>query len=348
MTADAALMNFDNLPDGIIVADASGKVEYVNKRVRELAHRTNETMVGAQLSDAMPFDDLRGNSWVEVVRPYDGFELRTRISEQSWYSPGGTEYLVTASLIRERPAGKVLQVVVCIRSARVRDQRDRERSDMVATVAHELRSPLTGIKGFAATLLSRWDKFTDDQRRFMLETVDADADRLSRLITELLDAARIDSGRLTLRTGPVQVDQIVTRVLGSVFATSESPVEPFFPPDIPVIWADGDRITQVVTNLVENAQRHGDGLREVKVSASDESVIIEVIDQGAGIPEESRQRVFSRFWKSGPGAGSGLGMFIVRGVVVQHGGTIRIGDAVGGGAHIVVEFPINNPDWLTD
>ena len=106
--------------------------------------------------------------------------------------------------------GAVKRVIVSVRNARVRNQRDRERSDLVATVAHELRSPLTGIKGFSSTLLTKWERFSDDQRHLMLETVDADADRLGRLITELLDAARIDAGRLTLRRGPVRLDELLS------------------------------------------------------------------------------------------------------------------------------------------
>src|SRR5690606_8258890 len=189
----------------------------------------------------------------------------TRISESSWYSPRGSEYLITASLVRDRPAGKVMKVIVSIRNARVRLQRDREKSDMVATVAHELRSPLTGIKGFSATLLSRWDAFTEDQRVFMLQTIDADADRLSRLITELLDAARIDAGRLSLRTEPVRLEEITERVLASVFSTAEEPPLPRVTGELPLVWGDADRITQVFTNLVENAMRHGEGLREIVV-----------------------------------------------------------------------------------
>ena len=92
---------------------------------------------------------------------------------------------------------------MALRSARARERLDRERSDLVATVAHELRSPLTGVKGFVSTLLSKWDKLNDDQKKLMLATVHADADRLTRLIAELLDVARIDTGRLSLHPRPV-------------------------------------------------------------------------------------------------------------------------------------------------
>lgn len=344
-------MPFDHFPDGIVVADADGRVTYVNRWINYWARAEGDELLGMHLNDALPFDDLSGNSWFDCVHPYDGLNIRTRISESSWYSPRGSEYLITASLVRDRPAGKVMKVIVSIRNARVRLQRDREKSDMVATVAHELRSPLTGIKGFSATLLSRWDAFTEDQRVFMLQTIDADADRLSRLITELLDAARIDAGRLSLRTEPVRLEEITERVLASVFSTAEEPPLPRVTGELPLVWGDADRITQVFTNLVENAMRHGEGLREIVVGPEDRDgnagVAVRVIDDGPGIAPESRMRIFSRFWRSGPGAGSGLGMFIVRGVVDQHGGTIAIEDAEGGGASIYVWFPVNEPDTMT-
>ena len=344
--------DFADFPDGLIVAGADQRVVYVNDRVRKLARAEGDEMIGMTLADALPFDDLNGHTWMDCMRPYDGLNTRTAISEQSWYSPRGSEYLITASLRRDRPAGTVQRVVVGIRSARARNQRDRERSDLVATVAHELRSPLTGIKGFTATLLSKWDRFTDEQRQFMLETVDADADRLTRLITELLDAARIDSGRLTLKRGPVRVDQLVDRVLRSVSAAGSEPSWESDLAEVEIVWGDGDRLVQVLTNLVENAMRHGHGLRRVEVGPADRGgepgVQVRLVDQGPGIPEELRQRVFSRFWKAGPGAGSGLGMYIVGGIVTQHGGLVTIGDAAGGGAAIDVWLPVNEPDALSD
>jgi signal transduction histidine kinase len=346
-------MNYDDYPDGVIIAGPDGSVEYVNPRVRVMARAVGDEMLGMHLKEAVPFDDLNGNSWYDCMQPYEGIAIRTRISEQSWWSPKGSEYLITASLVRDRPAGPVQKVIVGVRNARVRNQRDRERSDLVATVAHELRSPLTGIKGFTSTLLSKWDKFSEEQRQLMLETVDADADRLSRLITELLDAARIDAGRLTLKRGPVKLDEVVRHVLTNVSGGSADPFDISIGGDLDLIWGDSDRIHQVVTNLVENALRHGFGLKEIVVQNTQHpdywgGVSLQVHDHGPGIPEEMRQRVFSRFWRAGPGAGSGLGMYIVRGIVEEHGGKIDIQDAEGGGANVRVWFPINEPDSMTD
>ena len=350
-TADHSV--FDDHPDGVIVAGPDGLVEYVNPRIVAMARARDDEMLGMHLSVAVPFDDLNGNSWYDSTHPYDGLDIRTRLSESSWWSPKGSEYLITASLVRDRRGGPVQRVVVSVRNARIRNQADRERSDLVATVAHELRSPLTGIKGFTSTLLTKWDKFSDEQRQLMLETVDSDADRLSRLITELLDAARIDAGRLTLKRGPVRLDDVVRHVLTSVSGGATDPFEVTITDDVDLIWGDSDRIHQVVTNLVENALRHGFGLREVVVQNTVTpdfvgGVSLQIHDNGPGIPEEMRQRVFSRFWRAGPGAGSGLGMYIVRGIVEEHGGWIDILDAEGGGAQIRVWFPINEPASMSD
>lgn len=346
-------MDLDEFPDGILVVNAEGIVTSANSVLIRMARVPEEVIIGRHIADAMPFDDLNGNQWFDCMKPFDGLDTRTRISEQSWWSPRGNEYLVTASLIREEKRGKVVKMIVSVRSARIRSRNDRERSDLVATVAHELRSPLTGIKGFSSTLLTKWDRFSDEQRQFMLETVDADADRLTRLITELLDAARIDAGRLTLKRGPVHLDEVVRRVLTNVSAGSGHPFELTIRDDIPLIWGDADRLTQVVTNLIENALRHGHGLKQVLVQETQHpdsqlGVSLQIHDNGPGIPVEERERVFSRFWRSGPGAGSGLGMYIVKGILDEHGGKIHIVDSEGGGANVMVWLPINEPTELTD
>lgn len=346
-------LDIDEHPDGILVVNADGIVLAANKAAMRMARVSEQLIVGRHIAEAMPFDDLNGHNWYDTVRPFTGLDIRTRISEQSWWSPRGNEFFVAASLIRERPRGPVVKMIVAVRSARIRNRRDREHSDLVATVAHELRSPLTGIKGFTSTLLSKWEKFSDEQRQFMLETVDADADRLVRLITELLDAARIDAGRLTIKRGPVHMDQVVRHVLANLSAGSGRPFEVTIRDDVPMIWGDADRLTQVVTNLVENAQRHGEGLKYVLVQRTrhpdyQPGLSLQIHDNGPGIPPEERERVFSRFWRSGPGAGSGLGMYIVKGILDEHGGKIHIIDSEGGGANVRVWLPINEPAALTE
>jgi signal transduction histidine kinase len=337
----------DDLPDGLLIADAGGQVFVANQMAARLLGVMRSDLIGAHLTDAMALDDRRGNEWCACVRPYDGFGLRTMLTEQEWHTVDGRALLVTARLRRDKPGGAVQQVAVGLRDARVRARLEREHSELVATVAHELRSPLTGVKGFTATLLSRWDRFTDSQRRLMLQTVDSDADRLSRLIGELLDVARIDLGRLQVRAEPADLEELARSVLDSIAAGTSREVGLTAERPLPTVWVDVDRLTQVITNLVENALRHGGGTAEVLLRGQDGGVQLTVDDNGPGVPAELRSRVFTRFWTSGVKGGTGLGLYIVAGVVAAHGGQVSIQDAPGGGARLAVWLPRNEPEVLT-
>lgn len=347
-------MNLDDLPDAVVVVGADQRVLQVNDLARRMPHLRAIDPIGRPVGQVLPLDDLDGRSWLTCLRPFDGLASRTRLSERSLYTPDGHEYLVTARIVRTASGGAVERLVVSLRDARVRNTVDRERSNLIAIVAHDLRSPLTGIKGFSSTLLTKWDRFTEQQRQLMLETVDAEADRLTRLITELLDAARIDAGRLNLRRGPVDVGQIMDRVLRTAVAAGhEGEVALDVADDLPVIWGDADRVAQVLTNLTENAARHGRGITAVAVEparAPDgrDGVSVRVDDAGPGIDPGIRSKVFGRFWRTGQGAGSGLGLYIVRGIVDKHEGIIDIGTSSRGGASMRVWWPVNEPDSLTD
>jgi signal transduction histidine kinase len=176
----------------------------------------------------------------------------------------------------------------------------------------------------------------------MLETVNADADRLARLIAELLDVARIDTGRLQLYPREASAEVLVRRVVDSIEAGTSREISLEVQDGLPDVFADPDKLTQVVTNLVENAIRHGQGQVRVRLATSDIGVRITVDDEGDGIPVELRRRVFTKFWTTGDSGGSGLGMYIVGGLTRAHGGWVTIDDAPGGGARVMVDWPIDD------
>ena len=336
----------DTLPDGVLVADAEGVVRHANDMARRLLG--SEQLVGRPLAEVVALQDLDGHDWYTATNPYAGLNIRQMQAEQAWRLADGTELLVTTRMRRKSPHDPVEHVAVSLRSARARDRLDRERSDLVATVAHELRSPLTGVRGFTGTLLARWDKFTDDQKKLIMQSVHSDTDRLTRLIAELLEVARIDTGRLSLYPRPVDVAAAVEQVTQSVRAGTGREVH--FEPDgdLPQILADPDRFAQVLTNLVDNAVRHGEGT--VRVTAAprrvDDQEFVEVVveDEGEGISPAIRKRVFTKFWKHGIRGGSGLGMYIAHGLVTAHGGRIAIADADSGGARLETSWPLFTTD----
>ncbi|MEI5674097.1 MULTISPECIES: sensor histidine kinase [unclassified Nocardioides] len=334
----------DSLPDGVVVAGPDRVVTLVSSVAATMLGPAAAGTVGRSLGEVLTLQDHEGQHWYDVNRPYGGLATRRAVPEQSWQLPNGEEVLVAARIHRPALDQPVSRVVVTLRSGRGRARLDRERSDLVATVAHELRSPLTGVKGFVQALLNRWDKLNDEQKKLMLTTVHADSDRLSRLIAELLDVARIDTGRLQLYPRPADAQVLVHRIVESVSAGTATPVELEIGPDLPEITVDPDKFTQVVTNLVENGVRHGDGTVRVALRAMPEGtewpgVEVTVDDQGAGIPVELRRRVFTKFWKGGVRGGSGLGLYIVHGLVRAHGGIVVIDDAPGGGARVVTCWP---------
>ncbi len=332
----------DGLPDGVLAADAEGRVGSINRVAARMLGMRKRDALGRPLEEVLTLLDRRGSSWFEVNSPYQGLLIRSGVPEQAWTLPDGQEVLVKAKIHRSGRSGPVVAVMVSMRDGRGRARLDRDRSDLVATVAHELRSPLTGVKGFVQALLNRWDRLDDDQRKLMLRTVYADSERLSRLIAELLDVARLDTGRLSLYPRPVDALALCTRIVESIQVATSRVIEIRADEDLPEILADPDKFTQVLTNLVENGIRHGAGTVRVMLSADMDSdhVFIVVQDEGRGIPEELRRRVFTKFWTSGRSSGTGLGMYISHGLIRAHHGELEIQDAVGGGARLVMRWPI--------
>ncbi|HKB30223.1 MAG TPA: PAS domain-containing sensor histidine kinase, partial [Streptosporangiaceae bacterium] len=338
---------------GLLLADEAGRVTVFNRAATRLTGIAAADALGADVRDVLPLRDRDGRDWWACADPYHGLNIRTRHPELSLYLADGTEVLVTVGYLRERRHGhQVRRLTVCLRGAAALARVERSRADLVSTVAHELRSPLTSVKGFTATLLAKWHRFTDDQKRVMLETVNADADRVTRLITELLDVSRIESGRLEVHRQVVDVGERARRLIEGREAAGESP-DRFslrVRQPIPEMWLDPDKIDQILGNLIENAVRHGAGTVTIVVQAAHGigpggGVTVSVSDQGEGIAPELAPRVFRQFWRAKRRGGTGLGLYIVKGLVEAQGGTITVHRAPGGGAEFRFTLPAGTPDF---
>lgn len=217
---------------------------------------------------------------------------------------------------------------------------------VVAAVGHELRSPLTSIRGYTSLLLNRWDRIGDDDKRMMLGQINHDAERVTRLINELLDISRLETGHLSLAPRKVELAELAGRVVTSVQATVPDLAPDLrFEADLPVVVADADKIEQVLTNLVENAVKYGspvDLVIEGEVRDGGRLVAVTVRDQGPGIAPGDLPRVFDRWFQREQGrpSGTGLGLWISRGLVEAHGGTLTVESPPGEGAAFTFTLPL--------
>ena len=341
---------YDDLPDGVVVADADGRVVLVNPAAARLLSTSPDSALGRSLREVLPLTDDQGRDWWTCTDPWGGLTSRTRQPERLLSLDGAGEVLVTASYVRG-PDRALTSVVVALRDTGARERIERSRANLGSTVAHELRSPLTSVKGFTATLLAKWERFDDDQKKLMLQTVNADADRVTRLITELLDVSRIDAGRLEMRKQVVDLPAAIRKTVAGRVASGEP--EARFVVDVrgelPEMWVDPDKFQQVIGNLVENAVRHGAGTVTVTVGPFEGGAVVTVDDEGEGIAEAKASRVFTRFWRGGDRrGGTGLGLYIVKGLVEAHGGSVAVGRAEGGGARFRFVLPAGTPSFITE
>jgi hypothetical protein len=346
----------DELPDGLVVADDAGRVVMFNRSAVRLTGIAATDAIGKYVYDVLPFRDDDGRDWWMFADPYNGLATRSRHPERSLFLGEGVEVLVSVGYVRDGRSGPVRRLVISLRGAQQRARLERSRAELVSTVAHELRAPLTSVKGFTATLLAKWSRFSDDQKRVMLETVNADADRVTRLITELLDVSRIESGRMEVRRQLVDVPERARKIIAGRVASGE-PEDRFrleTAPDLPETWLDADKVDQILGNLVENAVRHGAGIvtvvvRRAQVSGDElsgdqqEAITVSVRDQGEGIPPEMALRVFRQFWRGKRRGGTGLGLYIVKGLIEAMNGEIAVARAPGGGAEFRFTVPAGTP-----
>jgi PAS domain S-box-containing protein len=339
----------DELPDAVLVLDERRTVEAANQAAAVLLGLDPSELVGFsadELLDPMGADGQR--VWAEGWPPAARLPRVSRIPEQEVevLVHGGrrVKVAVTGRYRRDgrsRLTGVVLVMRPIVRRAHLADS----GIEVVSTVSHELRSPLTSVKGYTSLLLNRWDRLDDDQKRSMLEQVQHDADRVTRLITELLDISRLETGRLRLRCQMVDLPTLAKAVVEKVrIGYPELDVQVSFPADSPSVYADPDKLEQVLTNLLENAAKYADG-PDVRVVGSHDPAhheyTVAVHDVGKGIPAGDLPRLFKKFFRGADGrpTGSGLGLYIARGLVEAHGGRLEAKSVLGEGSTFMFTLP---------
>jgi PAS domain S-box-containing protein len=353
--APAGDLRVDRLPDAVVEVDADCRIRMANAAAARLTGFSIDEMVGRPLSGALePRKPDGGALIVGGWHPSTRLRSVSRMPEQEvWLRGAGgrpVRVLVTGRYERDGE-GRLTGAVLVLRDAARRRPSSGDGIEVISTVSHELRSPLTSVKGYTSLLINRWERLGEDQKRMMLEQVHHDADRVTRLVTELLDISRLESGRLVLRRQMVDLPGLVNGVLEKVrMMEADLSARVQFPENFPRVYADPDKIEQVLTNLVENAAKYADPhSMQVLGAVEDGQVTVAVADRGDGIPDSDLPRVFTKFFRRAETrpTGSGLGLWISRGLVEAHGGRLVVESEVGRGSVFTFTLPSEPPGELT-
>jgi PAS domain S-box-containing protein len=326
-----------NIADGIVAVDREGMVVLWNEAAAKIT--------GVAAADALgrpPVDVLQrtlesdadvpvGNRLVSIMRG----------REEVWLS-------VTEAVMRD-PAGAVAGRIFAFRDISSDRLVEQMKSDFVSTVSHELRAPLTSIYGFAETLLRRDVMFGEPERQTFLGYIASESQRLTGIVDALLNVARLDTGDLQVNIAPTDVRGVVDEVVQSAQgATAEGQQLVVELPSEPLAAnADRDKLRQVFSILLDNALKYSrnGGTVTVGVERKEDRVEVSVADQGIGIPQAEQEQIFRKFYRGADAdqrvgsGGTGLGLFIARGLVTAMGGRIWVESREGEGSTFAFELP---------
>ena len=342
----------DTSPVGVVVFDVrTGAPASFNREARRI--------VDSLRDEGQAPEDLLG---LLSVRRADGSEVSLRefplarvlVSSETVRAeeivmgvPDGRSVtvLLNATPIRSDD-GEVESVVVSMQDMAPLEEQERVRAEFLGMVSHELRAPLTSIKGSAATVLDSALDIDPAVLRQFFRIIGDQADHMHRLVSDLLDVARIETGTLAISPEPAEVAALVGRARSAFASTGgRNRLEVDIAPDLPLVLADRRHIVQVLGSLLSNAARHSPGSSVIRVSAVEDGVhvVVSVADEGRGIPAESLPHLFRKF--SGVQSekqreDTGLGLAICKGIVESHGGRIWAeSDGPGLGARFTFTLP---------
>ncbi len=348
----------DHSADGVLILDRDGRVQVANRALERLAGWVSADAVGQYASRVVALVNSEG---VPVpppeippqrpARPAEHLRLEGYLLRQDG-SRGAYVNVVYTPLYDD--AGGLHSAVVNITDISQFKEAEEMKSVFVSAVSHELKTPLALILGYADTLARQDVEWDDTTAREGLATIKEEGERLTRLVDNLLDAARIQAGGLSLRFTLTQLDDLARRVVEEFRVLDTGHLLTLsFPSDYPPVRCDPERIRQVLNNLLSNAIKYSPpgGLVRVEGWVEEKLVGLSVSDEGPGIPPDQRKRVFERFARgrdsdTGQTQGAGLGLFISQGIVEAHGGKIWVQDRAGPGAVICFSLPRTTPRRL--
>jgi len=319
----------------MLAADVDGQIAFSDRRACEMAGLELECREGRHLSDfGLP-------ALEQLHRQALGSPDRLLVSDLAFPRTGVFCEARIRAIVDEN--GNLLGTVAVLKDARSKRMYDRLKADLLATVSHELRTPLTSILGYASLMLDAGDSMEEIDRAACLETIEAQGRRLLELINDVIEMGKLDSENLHLKMETCCAGCILDEVAsdsreacGARRPDVEVVVERSGP--APLV-CDSTRIRQAVTCLLDNALRYSPPGGRVVLAArcEDSRVVIEVRDQGPGIPPEKQGHLFEKFYKveppgEGRSGGTGLGLAIVKRIVDLHGGQVFVESAVGKGS----------------
>jgi PAS domain S-box-containing protein len=321
--------------DGIFLVDGDGVVRLWNRAAQAVTGLRAEAVLGRKLAD--------------VVSEWQALAGRIPVAERA-----GAPQAVTLpvevdgrdlwlSFVAVRGADGI---VYAFRDLTNEQRLEEEKSDFVATISHELRTPMAAVYGAAETLLRREGELTAEQSRQLVAMIAAQASRLSQITEEVLLTNQLDRGELPVQRRPVDVGEVVRRTVEAMESQLAEPVavDVEIPPEVGPAAGDPDRIQQVMVNLLDNAIKYGGAPVRVRVESANGHVRISVADSGPGITLGDQQRIFEKFYRADPQhtrapSGTGLGLYISRELVRRMGGRLDVRSEPGSGATFVVELP---------
>lgn len=337
---------FESIAVGVIVVNAHGEVRLMNTAACEMLDLPAGEHVGMPMADVIPSDEVR-----EVLT--GAIETREERNVEIEMGDGEVHtYQAQASLIIGED-GDIDAAVAIFNDITDIRRVERMKTAFVSTVSHELRTPLTSIKGFISTLLEDEEGMYDEEtRREFLFIINEECDRLTRLISDLLNISRIESGHgLDLQLADIDVRGVINRVAANQQAyTKKHTIVTEFDDALTTLRVDQDKLMQILDNLVGNAVKYSPNGGDVTIRATEEdtSVRLDVIDEGLGIPERHRDQIFQRFHQVDDDidhrsiSGTGIGLYLVQHLAHAHGGKVWLDHSeVGEGSTFSLRLPKN-------